>query len=119
MGFFNLYKTRVMRFLVTVTLCMVMIFSFTANAFAASGMTSNPSSPKQGEAKLDEVYGKSEDALRNPPLSARQVESEANKGVNEVQGAADLEKMKSPENSGEATTVEEQVEKVLDKATLK
>jgi hypothetical protein len=46
-----------------------------------------------------------------------ETQQRANEGLNSVQGAADIEKMKRPENSQQAKTVEDQVKNALGKLT--
>jgi hypothetical protein len=80
-------------------------------------MRGGQSSPTEGEAQLDQIYQKTQDTLKNPPLTLKEVESASQKGINEVQGAGDVDKMYRPSNSKQATSVTEQVEKALDKVT--
>lgn len=82
-------------------------------------INSEPSPLDKGEARLDDIYQKSKDILKSPPPSMEQVQSEAQKGINEVQGNADVNEMYRPENSQDATTAAEQVEKALTKNLLK
>jgi 3-dehydroquinate dehydratase len=115
MKFINLQNLRPMRVVVAIVACVVLFLVATGPAFAMKGTQSQPS---EGEAQLKGIYKESEDALRNPPLSLDRIQSKANEGhVNDVQGAADIEKMKRPGNSQQATSVEEDIEKALDKAT--
>lgn len=118
-NFIKAYKTRLMSILAIAILSVTMFLSSTVPAFAASGMNSPQSNMDKGEAKLDQIYGKSEDNLRNPPLSMDKVKNQANEGINEVQGAADESKMKNPSNSQAASSVEERIEEALDKVTNK
>ncbi len=92
--------------------CAFILFS---QALPVMAIGSTPSSPTQGEAQLDAVQKRSEDALKDPPLSLKQVQDKANEGINEIQGDADYQKMNRPGNSRQATSVEEQVENVLHK----
>ena len=115
----KVYKSRLVRVFAAIVLCVAVLFSATAPAFAASGMTGSQSSVHKGEAKLDKIYEESEDALRNPPLSLEQVRDKANEGLNEVQGAADAKKMNRPSNSQAASSIEERIENALEKVTDK
>ena len=74
---------------------------------------------RQGSIDDCRAYEKSEDALRTPPLSPEKAVPNATQGINEVQGAADAEKMKRPSNSQQAVSAEEQIKKTLEKATNK
>jgi hypothetical protein len=115
MKFMNSQNFRPLRFLVTIVACVVLFLVATGPAFAMQGTQSKPS---EGEAQLKGIYKESEDVLRNPPLSLDRIQSKANEGhINDVQGAADIEKMKRPSNSQQATSVEENIEKALEKVT--
>lgn len=115
MKFMNLQNFRPLRFLIAIVACVCLFLVATGPAFAMQGTQSKPS---EGETQLKGIYKESEEALRNPPLSLDKIQSKANEGhVNDVQGAADIEKMKRPENSQQASSVEEDIEKALDKVT--
>lgn len=94
---------------------------FFGNILPASAIGSTPSDPRSGEAPLNEIYEQAEDALKAEPRTMKEVQSEANKGINEVQGNADLNstQMNRPDNSQQAVSAEEQVENVLKKLTHK
>lgn len=100
-------------FMIAVT-CSFLIFSNASPAFAIS---SDRSSPVQGEVQLDDIYEKSEDVLRKGSPDMQDVQEGSAKGFNEVQGDADLDKMSRPDNSREATTAKEQAERALKKIT--
>lgn len=115
MEFMNLQIFRPLRFLVAIVACVVLFLAATGPAFAMQGAQSRPS---EGETQLKGIYKESEEALRNPPLSLEKIQSKANEGhINAVQGAADIEKMKRPENSQQATSFKEEIEKALDQVT--
>ncbi len=116
MNFIKNQKIRLAQFLMAIFVAVSMLFSSVA---PANALGSDRSNLRSGEAKLDKIYEKSEDALRTPPLSPEKAVPNAVEGINEVQGAADAEKMKRPENSQQATSVEEQIKKTLEKATNK
>lgn len=109
---------RPVRFLVVAIACAMMFFS---NVLPASAISSTPSDPRSGETPLNEIFERSEDALKAEPRGMRELQTEANKGINEVQGDADLNssQMNRPDNSQNATSAEEQVENVLRKLTHK
>ncbi len=94
--------------------CSLVMFS---NAVPAFAISSDRSSPTQGEVQLDDIYEKSEDALRKKMPNMQEVQEESAKGFNEIQGDADLDKMSRPDNSRQATTAKEQAERALKKAT--
>jgi hypothetical protein len=94
---------RFSRFFIAV--CAGLIFLLTAvptnPAFAAK------SSPQDTPAtvQLDEITAASEDVAKAPPLGAKEVETRSEEGLNEVQGAADADKMiktAKPDQSGSA-----------------
>lgn len=115
MQFMNLQNFRPLRFLVAIVACAVLFLAAAGPAFAMQGSQSRPS---EGEAQLKGIYKESEEALRNPPLSLDKIEKKANEGhVNDVQGAADIEKMKRSDNSQQASSVEEDIEQALEKVT--
>ncbi|MEP0912831.1 hypothetical protein NDI45_18120 [Leptolyngbya sp. GB1-A1] len=102
-------------FLVTVT-CALVLFM---NAAPALAISSPPTDPAKGEPGLQDIFEKSEDALKSDDTLTMKVKDEANKGINEVQGAADKNDMYRPENSQQATDAETQVERALSKITEK
>jgi hypothetical protein len=107
---------RPMRLLVMIVACAFLFFS---NVLPALAISSSPSDPRSGETPLNEIFEKSEDALKAEPRSMRELQSEASKGYNEIQGDADFnaEEMKRPENSQDAVTAEDQVKNALKKIT--
>jgi hypothetical protein len=111
---------RPVRFLVIAFACGLLLLSNALPVFAANnptaGFSSTRSNPTKGEEHFDEIYEKSEEALRAAPGDAQRFIEEANKGLNEVQGAGDIERMKSPENS-QGTAIEKKVEEVLETIT--
>jgi hypothetical protein len=71
----------------------------TSPAFAAR------SSTKDATVQLDEITAASEDVAKSPPLGEKQAEARSEEGLNEVQGAADADKMikaAKPDQSGSA-----------------
>ncbi len=110
----NLSALRPVRFLVAAFICTTLLF---ANAFPALAIGSTPSHPNKGEARLQEIQDKSERVLMEEPRTSGELEREARGGLNTVQGGADIDKMSRPENSQQATSAEQQVEKGLKKAT--
>ena len=117
MKFINLQKSRLVRFLVVTIVCLGMFFSLSMPVFAAGGsknaMSGTKSNPTEGEMQMHKIYENSEDALRDPPMSLKDIRDRSNEGINEVQGAGDAEKMKRPSNSQGATSFEDTVKKVL------
>jgi hypothetical protein len=89
-----------------VMICAGLILFLTAlapnPAFAAT------SSPKEGTVQLDEITAASEDVAK-APISSKEVQNRSEAGLNEVQGAADADKMikaSKPDQSGSAMAKE-------------
>jgi hypothetical protein len=92
-------------------------FIFLFNAFPALAISSYQSKPTEGTAKLSETQRLTDEAAQVPPLGLKETQEKTKRGLNEVQGDADIEKMKTPENSQNATSVPEEVEGFLEKIT--
>ncbi|WP_414515787.1 hypothetical protein [Nostoc sp. PCC 9305] len=107
---------RPVRFLVVAFTCAIVLFS---NAFPAFAIDSYQSNPTEGTTQLLDIQRKTDEAAKEPPQGLKQVQKESNKGLNEVQGAADIDKQKRPENSQGAKSVEEKANNLLDKITGK
>jgi hypothetical protein len=98
---------RPLRFLSVLFCCTLLLFSTCLTALAASN-------PDQSVMPLKGIEQKSKKALKSEPRSLEEVQGEAKKGINAVQGGANREKMKNPSNAdSDATSVEEQVSDVL------
>jgi len=110
--FYSLILSPV-RFLVVAFACTLIFFS---SALPAAAIVNSPSSPYKGEEHLNEIQKRTDQAVIDPPLSLKEIQKgqQAQKGgLNEVQGAADLNKMSTPENSGQATSVIDEVKEAL------
>lgn len=117
MNRFSSMIARFVRGLVIATACAVMLFT-TASPVLAIGTT--PSQPEQGETRLNDIYKESQDSIRpENALDADTIIERGNKGLNEVQEDADIDKMSRPSNSREATSAAEQVQRALGKAVDK
>jgi hypothetical protein len=104
---------RPLRFLFAICVCALLVFSYVAPGYAANA-------PRRGEAESAQAMKKMENKGREileagEPTSLERVQSESNRGLNEVQGAAGAEDMKRPSNS-QGTTVEQQIKNALEKA---
>ena len=97
------------RGLVAVCLGVLLTVSHVLPAFAASSHESSDSLPS--------VRDKSEQVLKEEPRGRSKVQTEARRGVNEVQGRADAKRMNRPDNSQQATSVEEKVREGLSNIT--
>jgi hypothetical protein len=107
---------RPLRFLVIVFACSLLILS---NSLPASAIGSSKSKPSDGVVKLDKIEQRAEDVLKTPlapSAEEAQARSQEPGSLNEVQGAADINKMNRPSNSRGATTAKDQIEGALDKA---
>ncbi|MBN3911028.1 MAG: hypothetical protein HWQ35_32165 [Nostoc sp. NMS1] len=104
------------RFLVVAFTCALLLLS---SAFPAFAINSYQSDPTEGTTQLLDIQRKTDEAAQQPPAGLEKVQKESNKGLNEVQGDADIDKQKRPENSQGATSVEENIKNVLEKVTGK
>ncbi|MEG4534232.1 low temperature-induced protein [Microcoleus sp. D2_18a_D3] len=105
---FNFPAKRLVRSLIAVCFCALM---FVSNAFPAFAVTS---SPTKGEDQLLGIEKESQEVVLKKPMSLEETQEKASKGPNEVQGDADIEKMKNPSNT-QATSFEQQVKKAVSK----
>jgi len=103
---FNLPVKRLVRTLVAVCFCALL---FVSNAFPAFAVTS---SPTKGEDKLLGIEKEAQEIVLENPMSLEETQEKTSKGPNEVQGDADIEKMKNPSNTN-ATSFEQQVKRVV------
>jgi hypothetical protein len=113
---FVLSLLRPVRFLIVAFTCALMLVS---NAFPAFAIESYQSKPTEATTQLLETQKKTDEIGRSAPPGLNKVQEESNKGLNEVQGDADIDKMKRPENSQDATTVEDEFQNLLEKVTGK
>ncbi|MGB5914582.1 MAG: hypothetical protein WBG63_06940 [Phormidesmis sp.] len=97
--------------------CAFVLFVNATPAFAFGGSSSQPS---KGTEQLNSVQKMSEDAItkggKNDMGSMRNVSKNSERGLNEVQGAADKEDMIST-NSANGETIEGRIEDVLEDIT--
>jgi hypothetical protein len=116
--FVTLPFLRAIRVLFLVATCALLIFS---NAVPAFAIESYQSDVKEGPTQLLETQKLTDEVSRYAPGTPNMEQSQerANKGLNEVQGDADIDKMKTPENSQDAVTVEDEVNNLLKKVTGK
>lgn len=111
---FSLQNIRPIRTIVAFFICAFLLIS---NAYPAMAIGGSKSNPRDGEANLTEIERYSEKVLEDGPKSPQEYnrQSPGKGGLNEVQGTADKDKMKTPENS-RGTTFEEQVKEAFEKA---
>lgn len=111
---FKLPSLRPLRFVVAALMCVMLLLS---TALPAAAIGASKSSPNKGPEQLNKIQQKTEELTENNAPSNERVINESNKGLNEVQGTANAEKMNRPSNSQGAVTVEEKVEGFLEKIT--
>lgn len=102
------YLKRTFRFVAIAIVGGLLFISSVNPAQAASGKVT------EGEASLNRVQKETDDVARSNPRGIEEVTEKAQKGLNAVQGAADRNKMVSPEEAKGATTVEEQAANFLE-----
>jgi hypothetical protein len=102
------------RFLLVAFSCTLI---FLSTAFPALAISSYQSNPTEGTTQLLETQRKTDEATKLPPAKLKEVQKKSNRGLNEVQGDADIDKMKRPENSQRSTSVESEIENILEKVT--
>jgi hypothetical protein len=112
------FSSRLVRVLTIAFVSAFLFLTTTVPAFAAAGFGSTPSKPSDGTAQLGKIEARSQDIAESKvaPGSMEESEARAQGGINEVQGAADKDKMSRPSNSQDATTVTDQIGKALKKA---
>lgn len=117
---------RSLRLVVAGLACALMLLSNASPAYSlpnpfANDKAEQASSPTKGEDKLLGIEeGAQKTAIRQGDqdlLSGKNVMEKSQEGmINEVQGAADIDKMKNPSNSG-AETIEGIIQERLEDAT--
>jgi hypothetical protein len=105
---------RPVRFLIALFIGAIV---FLGQVAPAAAVGSAPRATSEGPAHLDDVQKESEDSIRHIP-GMKEVQQKANEGINEVQGAADADKMYNPSNA-QAESIEEEAEGILKKLTGK
>lgn len=109
---FNLPARRLVRFLVAFCACALFLASL---AFPVYAVTSKPG---DGEANLTNIERKSIEATLSKPYDLEKTQGETNRGLNEVQGDADKDKMLNPQNTT-ARSFEDQVKDAMGSITNK
>lgn len=119
---------RSLRLFVAGSVCALMLFSNAMPAYSLPNPFANnkadktktvaPSNPTKGEEKLTGIEGAAQKKVSGSQdlLSADEVIKRSNEGLNEVQGAADIDQMKRPSNS-QGETIEGILQNKLEKAT--
>lgn len=116
---------RSLRLAVAGCICALMLFSNATPAFSLPNpfasnkdKTVMPSDPTQGEEQLTGIEKTAQKTVNRSQdlLSGDEVIKRSNEGLNEVQGAADIDQMKRPSNS-QGETIEGILQNKLEKAT--
>jgi hypothetical protein len=112
------FTLQPVRFVMTVLASVFLLLTTTVPAFAF-GFGSASSKSTDGTVQLNKIEQRAEDLAESKaaPGSMKEAEQRAKGGINEVQGAADKDKMSRPSNSQNATTVQDQIGKALKKAS--
>lgn len=111
---FRGFSRYIVRTALAVMACALLVMGTAAPAFAFG---SSPSSPSKGVAEMNDLQAESKQAVEAEPRDLKEIQGKAKRGINEVQGRAGMEKMNTPVDSQEATTVREQVENALERIT--
>ncbi len=121
---FNLSAwVRPVRMAIAACFCALLMFSYATPAYSSpktpTGYSGTNSRPADGEANLLTIEEKSQRAVLDKPYSLQDTQKEAKQGLNEIQGAADADKMSTNENSQGVQSVEQKVQKALEGITGK
>lgn len=113
------FLTNSIRILVTVCFCTII---FASNSIPASAATMRSD---EGTAQLNEIQKRTDDLTkrtddiakrdRSVAPSLKETQSATRKGINEIQGDADKDKMISPEDAKNATTIEDKIKNSFSK----
>lgn len=114
-----------LRLVVAACACALILLSNATPAYSfpnpfAPEQAAQPSSPTEGEDKLQSIEEGAQKTINGSQdlLSGEEVTKKSNEGINEVQGAADADKMKNPSNSP-SKSVEGVLKDKLEEATGK
>ncbi len=113
---FNLSMLRPVRFVIVAFTMALLFFS---SAWTAAAIGSTKSDVTEATDQLLETQRQTDEIAKSAPPSLKEVQDRSRDGLNEIQGSADIDKMKRPENSKNATTVEDEVNGFLKKVTGK
>ena len=106
---------RPIRAAIAAVFCAVLMLSLALPAYSANPPASDPLS---GEANLLGIERKSQEAVMSNPYDINKQIQETNPGLNLDQGAADIDKMKRPDNTTPGVeSVEGIIGRTLEKVT--
>jgi len=100
------FSARPVRFLIVASLCTVLLLSNALPAAAVGGSD-------KGGTTLDEIVEKAEQVVKQEPRSMQEVQAEANKSTNTVQGSANKEKMEQSQDSKSGPAIAEDVNEAV------
>ena len=111
----NLSALRPLRFLVACCISTLLVFSNVLPAFSDPvNPTASGTAPQQGETHLLGIEKEAQKAVLDKPYSRGETQGKAKEGLNEIQGADDVNEMSRPENSQDAISVEDKSKNFLD-----
>ncbi len=110
---FKYLVKRTVQICVSLSLSMLLFLAGGEKAFAIGSAKSNP---QEGVTQMKDIEQKSRSVTNSQPMGLKQTQSTAAKGINEVQGRANLDKMNNPDNSQDATSIQDEVKDLLGKA---
>ena len=112
----NLSALRPLRFLVACCISTLLVFSHVlpAKSDPVNPTGSSRTAPQQGETHLLDIEKEAQKAVIDKPYSRGETQGKAKEGLNEIQGADDVNEMSRPENSQDAISVEDKSKNFLD-----
>ena len=111
----HLSALRPVRFLVAACICALLMLSHAVPAYSAPiNPTGTKTAPQEGEAQLRGIEREAQEAVLKDPYSRQEMQAKTSRGLNEVQGDADIDKMNRPGNSQAASSVEDKVKQTLE-----
>lgn len=105
---------RPIRFLLAALVCTILFWTSVAPA-QANMFGNSKSKLTDGVEQLNKIDDRAQQSIDRPATSSAEIEKRAQGGLNEIQGAADRDKMYTSNSSEPA--VGKQIEKALDKIT--
>jgi hypothetical protein len=111
---FSLSMLRPVRFVIV---AFTIALLFLSSAFPVAAIGTSKSNVTEATDQLLETQRKTDKIAKSAPASLKEVEERSSEGLNEIQGDADIDKMKRPDNSQDATSVEDEVNSFLKKVT--
>ncbi|MEM7553080.1 MAG: hypothetical protein AAF378_03110 [Cyanobacteria bacterium P01_A01_bin.84] len=112
----NRINIRPIRFIFAAVAGLIIFFS---NVLPAAAIGTSKSALSEGETQLNEIQKETDKVAGKsyPAPGMKETQAKSQKGLNGVQGAANKDKMLSPSDSRNATTVKEEVGNFLENLT--